>query len=255
MCMAWYEVECGHDVEWCAEMWWSGLMWIMVRCEMWWCVCEMWCDVECQLQFQTWCDVVCDWNAKCVMWNMMWCGIWHPGMWNIAQCKMWKVTMWCDIIVTKNVAYTMCCVIVARCQMWKMMQCVAMSDVVVWCKIKMWWCNMWNMVWCEMCCDVNVGVVWNSCGCGMVWDVDCGCVMWNCCALRCGGVKWWWEADCDVMWIWWSEVIMCCNIKCGVENVVMWCGMLCNNGVVWNGVTWKVVWCKIFQCGVMECAI
>ena len=25
MCMAWCEVECGRDVEWCAEMW-SGLM-------------------------------------------------------------------------------------------------------------------------------------------------------------------------------------------------------------------------------------
>ena len=26
MCMAWCEVECGHDAEWCAEMWWSDLM-------------------------------------------------------------------------------------------------------------------------------------------------------------------------------------------------------------------------------------
>ena len=22
MCMAWCEVECGRDVEWCAAMWW-----------------------------------------------------------------------------------------------------------------------------------------------------------------------------------------------------------------------------------------
>ena len=27
---------------------------------------------------------------------------------------------------------------VLKCQLWKMMQCVVMSDVVVWCKIKMW---------------------------------------------------------------------------------------------------------------------
>ena len=26
MCMAWCEVECGRDVEGCAEMWWSDLM-------------------------------------------------------------------------------------------------------------------------------------------------------------------------------------------------------------------------------------
>ena len=75
MCMAWCEVQSGHDVEWCAEMW-SDLMWIMVRCEM----CT-WCGM---LQFQTWCDVECDWNAKRVIWNMAWCGIECPGMWNVA---------------------------------------------------------------------------------------------------------------------------------------------------------------------------
>ena len=26
MFMAWCEVECGPDVEWCAEMWWCDLM-------------------------------------------------------------------------------------------------------------------------------------------------------------------------------------------------------------------------------------
>ena len=25
MCMAWCEVECGRDVEWCAGMWWGDL--------------------------------------------------------------------------------------------------------------------------------------------------------------------------------------------------------------------------------------
>ena len=54
-------------------------------------------------------------------------------------------------------------------------------------------------IWCGVKCAVvlNVGVVWNSCGCGMV-----RCGLWLCeicCALRCGGVKWWWEADCGVM--------------------------------------------------------
>ena len=43
-------------------------------------------------------------------------------------------------MVVKNVAYAMCCAIVA-CQMRKMMQNVLMSYVVVLCKIKMWWCN------------------------------------------------------------------------------------------------------------------
>ena len=37
---------------------------------------------------------------------------------------------------------------------------------------------------------LNVGVVWNGARCGLR-DVEC--------ALRYGGVKWWWEADRDVM--------------------------------------------------------
>ena len=40
-------------------------------------------------------------------------------------CEMW----WCEIVVVKNVAYAVGCAIVH--QMWKIMQCVAMSDVVV----------------------------------------------------------------------------------------------------------------------------
>ena len=53
------------------------------------------------------------------------------------------------------------------------MQCVAMSDVVVRCKVKMCWCNvMCNVVWCELCCDVE-------CGCGVeVVDVE-WCEMWT----------------------------------------------------------------------------
>ena len=58
MCMAWCVVERGRDVEWCTEMWWSELMWIIVRCEM-----------------------RCDVYVKCgVMWNAaisdrVWCGM------------------------------------------------------------------------------------------------------------------------------------------------------------------------------------
>ena len=144
MCMAWCEVECRRDVEWCAEMWWSDLMWIMVRCEMW-CQCGM-------LQFQTW------WIEM----QKVRCGIWHGveysvlvcGMLHNARCVKLRSEMRCEIAV-KNVAYALCSAIVWR-QMWKMMKRVAMSqsDVVVWCKIKMWWCNaMWNMVWCKICCN------------------------------------------------------------------------------------------------------
>ena len=47
MCMAWCEVECGHDVEWYAEMWWSD-----------WC--ELWCNVKCDGSvFEMWCNVEC----------------------------------------------------------------------------------------------------------------------------------------------------------------------------------------------------
>ena len=145
----------------CSGMWaWCGMACRDVVV-IW---CEMWCDMECQLQFQIWCDVECDWNAKCVMWNDV---VWNMMSWYVECCIMLGVeshVMWCEmcgIVVMKNVAYAMCCVIVMRCQMWKMMQCVGMSDVVVWCKIKMCWCNvMWNMVWCEMCCNVE-------CRCGV----------------------------------------------------------------------------------------
>ena len=47
---------------------------------------------------------------------------------------------------------------------------------------------------------LHVAVVRNSDGCGMV-----RCGLWlrgvKCCASRCGGVKWWWEArlPCNVM--------------------------------------------------------
>ena len=66
---------------------------------------------------------------------------------------------------------------------------------------------------------LNVGVVWYSCGCGLC-DVEC-------CALRCGGVKWWWEADCGVMSdtdrIWWSEVrcVATLNVAWNMRYVVM----------------------------------
>ena len=42
MCMTWCEVECGHDVEWCVEIWWGDLVCIIV-------------DVKCGI-----CKVLCD---------------------------------------------------------------------------------------------------------------------------------------------------------------------------------------------------
>ena len=66
------------------------------------------------LQFQTWCDVECD---KCKMCDVEHGVVWTVVSWyaecyimqDIESCEMW----WCGIVVMKNVAYAMCCVIVA----------------------------------------------------------------------------------------------------------------------------------------------
>ena len=63
MCMAWCAVECGSDVEWCAEMWWSelkcGAMW-NVSCNfrhgvMWWCEMvvggRLWCNIMSDVEY------------------------------------------------------------------------------------------------------------------------------------------------------------------------------------------------------------
>ena len=76
MCMVWCEVECGHYVEWCAEMWRSDLMWIMVQC-------EMWCDVKsCNFRHGVMWKVIemqmCD-----VEHGVVWCGLWCSGMWYV----------------------------------------------------------------------------------------------------------------------------------------------------------------------------
>ena len=173
------------------------------------------------------------------------------------RCEMW----WCGTVVMKNATccVTVTCVIsdVENDAKWCDFRCGGvMSDVVVRCKIKIWWCNaMWNMVWCEICCDVE-------CGCGMVRDVDCCCddvehvvlrdvVVWNVVPRHTA-------VSCD-LWrrIWWSEVrcVATSTVRCGVENcyVVMWCGMLCNGGV-WCGMVWCGRWCdvKIFWCDVCD---
>ena len=147
---------------------------------------------------------------------------------------------WCGIVV-KTVAYAMCCVMSdvekhAIC-------CVAMSDVVVWCKIKMWWCDVKSrcggVMWCGICCDWCWMWVW----CGIVVDVECDCVMWNMwwCEMVVGGrlrCNW-----CDVRCrIWWSEVRCVATLNvcemwrgtCGICSNVM-----CNGGVMWNGVVWN----------------
>ena len=77
---------------WCGARWnvgmWNGVLtcggvtWFEVNYgAMWnvvWCVCEMWCDVECCI-FRP--GVM--WNAKCAMSNMAWCGLWCLVMWNV----------------------------------------------------------------------------------------------------------------------------------------------------------------------------
>ena len=165
MCMVWCEVECERDVEWCTEMWWSDLMWIMVKCDVYVKCGAMWNVAISELR-----DVECGWNAKCVMWNMACCGMWCPGMWNVVYCKMWKVTMWCEM---------WWCGIV-WCRMW--LKC-KMCDVE--------YGVLWNVVsWYVECCilqDVeSYDVMWNV----MVWncgDEECGISNGRCCVIvvRC----------------------------------------------------------------------
>ena len=78
MCMAWCEVQCASNgAPRCGGV--SDVNYGSMR-NVVWCQC-MWNVVRCgMLQFQTWCN----WNAKCVMWNMAWCGMWCPGMRNVA---------------------------------------------------------------------------------------------------------------------------------------------------------------------------
>ena len=105
----------GGDVKWwlkcsvgCVVLWDSGMWNLYLNVErcMAWNVGTVWngvprCDaVERFDRYEMWFDVsfMCnvvrcefchfrrDWNAKCVMWNMVWCGneVWCPGMWNVA---------------------------------------------------------------------------------------------------------------------------------------------------------------------------
>ena len=228
------EMQCGM----CGVVWNAccGIVWCVIYILMWWCAwrgarckvgmmwngvprcggviwCELWCDVKCV------CGVECCSFRHGVMWNVtemqnVWYGIWRGVEYSVLVCGMlhnarcgnlrcqW-CEMWCGIRVMKNVAYARCCVTVVWRQMWKMICNVLWCQMrwCQWCKIKMWWCNaMWNMVvvW-------NVLWCWMWVWCGIVADVE-WCETWTvqwrgiCCALRCGGVKWWWEADCSVRW-------------------------------------------------------
>ena len=174
MCLAWCEVVCGRDVEWCAEMWWYDLMRIMVRCEM--CV---WCDVECR-----------NFRHGVIKMQNVWCGIWRGVECIVPVCGMlhnaknvesydvmWNVVVW-------NCGDEECGI-----------------GNVVWYHMWMWWCDVKSRHGGVMRCGtcgvkyavmLNVGVVWNSCGCGMVCDVEhvLQDMMWN-------GVA---QADCSVMW-------------------------------------------------------
>ena len=130
------EVECGRDVE-CVVMPVDrfdvnyGAMWNVV-----WCVCEMGCNVEC-----------CNFRHGVIEMQNVWCGIWLGvecgvlvyGMLHNARCgklqcdvKCGGVELWWskENVAMWNVLF------VVWCQMWKMMQPVVTSDVVVLCKIK-----------------------------------------------------------------------------------------------------------------------
>ena len=160
---------------WCGARWnvgmWNGVLtcggvesrdlkWIMVRCEMW-CDVYVKCGAMWNVAFSdlVWCEMQ---NVRCRIWRGVDCGASLCGMLHNAKCgklgdvkcdgvELWWWRMW----------HMQCAVVVWR-QMWKIMQCVVMSAVVVWrCKIKMRWYAMWNMVWCEMCCGVE-------CGCDVV---------------------------------------------------------------------------------------
>ena len=143
----------------CGARWNVGLMWNgALRCGgMIWRELLRYLYVKCGAMWNVaisdmvWCGM----RLKC---KTVWCGIWRGvdcgvlvcGMW---QCKMWNVTTGCEmrlcgIMVMKNVAYAMCCAIVVWWQMWKMMQCVVMSDVVVWCDVE--YGVVWNVLWCWM---------------------------------------------------------------------------------------------------------
>ena len=108
MCM----VECGH-VKWCADTWWSHVIWG----ELW---CDMKCGVMCMwnvvrggmLHFQTWCDVKC---KMCdVEYGVVWtvvprqlCGMLHNAKCGkLGDVKCGGVELWW---LMKNVAYAMCC--------------------------------------------------------------------------------------------------------------------------------------------------
>ena len=156
---AWWNVGMWNGV---LTLWWSHVIWGELWCDMKCGVMCMWNMVRCvMLHFQTWCDVKC---KMCdVEYGVVWtvvprqlCGMLHNakcGKLGDVKCggvELWWWRMW----------HMQCAVVVWR-QMWKMMQCVVMSAVLVWrCKIKMRWYAMWNMVWCEMCCGVE-------CGCGV----------------------------------------------------------------------------------------
>ena len=105
MLCAWCGARCGHDVEWCAEMWWSDLMWITVRCEMWcyvecgWNACVMWNIACCGMLHNTTCGKLrCD--AKCGGMELWWWKMWHMQH---MQCAVWllcgdRCETWCNVL-------------------------------------------------------------------------------------------------------------------------------------------------------------
>ena len=132
MCMTWCEVECGRDVEWCAEMWWNDSNYGG---------CEMWCD---------WCGTDVTRHGAIEMPQNQ-CDVEYGVVWNVANagCGKLRCDVKCgDVELWRRMSYAICCVTVVR----------LMSDVENDAMWYMWWCNViCNMVWCEMCCDVECG--------------------------------------------------------------------------------------------------
>ena len=94
-------VLCGHDVEWCTEMWnvvWCQYMSNVVRCGMLqfqtWCRIEMqnvwsgiWRGVECGVLVCAMCCAMSDVENDAMCCQMWWCN----AMWNMLRCLMYGV--------------------------------------------------------------------------------------------------------------------------------------------------------------------
>ncbi len=166
MCM----VECGH-VKWCADTWWSHVIWG-----------ELWCDMKCgvltcggvesrdlkwiMVRYEMWCADM--WWSRVTWFEVNYGAIWNVVCWHVVESShvIWS-ELWCDMKCG-----VMC--------MWNVVRC-GMLHFQTWCDVK-----------CKMC-DVEYGVVWTVVPrqlCGMLHNAKCGKLG----DVKCGGVElWWWR--------------------------------------------------------------